>query len=68
MNGLEPLANMRVRGYAVPFIFITAFPDESVRASALMAGAACVLAKRFAMPKLIACIDAALAPRGRGGA
>jgi DNA-binding response OmpR family regulator len=48
-----------------PFIFITAFPDESVRASALKAGAA-FLAKPFAMPKLIACVDAALAPRRNG--
>jgi FixJ family two-component response regulator len=60
MNGLELLANMRVRGYAVPFIFITAFPDESVRARALMAGASGFFGKPFAMPKLIACLDAAL--------
>jgi len=63
MNGLELLANMRIRGYVAPLIFITAFPDESVRASALKAGAAGFLAKPFAMPKLIACLDAALAGR-----
>jgi FixJ family two-component response regulator len=40
-NGLELLANMRMRGYAAPFIVITAFPDESVRAHALKAGATC---------------------------
>ena len=34
MNGLELLANVRIRGYAAPFIFITAYPDESVRACA----------------------------------
>ena len=34
MNGLELLANMRMRGYAAPFIFITAFRDENVRARA----------------------------------
>jgi FixJ family two-component response regulator len=64
MNGFELLANMRVRGYAVPFIFITAFPDESVRARALLAGAASFLAKPFAMPKLVACLHAALASQG----
>ena len=64
MNGLELLANMRVRGYAVPFIFITAFPDESVRVRALMAGASGFFAKPFAMPKLIACLDAALVSGG----
>jgi len=38
-GGLELLANMRMRGYAAPFIVIAAFPDESVRARALKAGA-----------------------------
>jgi FixJ family two-component response regulator len=60
MNGLELLANMRMRGYVVPFIFSTAFPDESIRARALKAGATCFLAKPFAAPNLIACLDAAL--------
>ena len=59
MNGLELLANVRRRGHAAPFILITAYPDESVRACAVEAGAA-FLAKPFAMPKLIACLDAAL--------
>lgn len=65
MNGLELLANMRMRGYAVPFIFITAFPDEGVRALALEAGAAYFLAKPFAPPNLIACLDGALAQSGQ---
>ena len=66
MNGLELLANMRMRGYAAPFIVITAFPDESVRSRALKAGATCFLAKPCAAANLIACLDAALAAR-RGG-
>ena len=66
MNGLELLANVRIRGYAAPFIFITAYPDESVRACAADAGAA-FLAKPFVMPKLIACLDAALEPQRGGG-
>lgn len=60
LNGLELLANMRIRGYSVPFIFITAFTDEGVRARALTAGAACFLAKPFAMPNLITCLNVAL--------
>jgi FixJ family two-component response regulator len=64
MNGLEMLAIIRMRGYAAPFIFITAFPDESVRARALKAGATCFLAKPCAPTNLIECVDAALAPRG----
>jgi FixJ family two-component response regulator len=43
MSGVELLTTMRVQGYRVPFIFITAFPDESVRARALNAGAICFL-------------------------
>ncbi len=60
MSGLELLTHMRGRGNDAPFIFITAFPDESVRARALKAGAACFLAKPFAGPVLINCIETAL--------
>jgi FixJ family two-component response regulator len=60
MSGLELLVTMRRRGYAAPCIVITAFPDDSVRASALQAGAAGFLTKPFAAPSLIACLDAAL--------
>jgi FixJ family two-component response regulator len=67
MNGLELLAYMRTRGHAAPFIFITAFPDEGVRARALKAGATAFLAKPFAPPILIASVDAALGrPNGAG--
>ena len=44
----------------MPFIFITAFPDESVRARALKAGAISFLAKPFAAPTLIKCLGTAL--------
>jgi FixJ family two-component response regulator len=44
MTGVELLTLMRAQGYRVPFIFITVFPDESVRAQALKAGAICFLA------------------------
>ena len=64
MSGLDLLASLRSRGCHAPFIFITAFPDESVRARAMKAGAICFLAKPFAAPSLINCLDAAL--RGDG--
>ena len=60
MSGLELLSHMRAQGYAVPFIFITAFPEESVRARALKAGAIGFLAKPFAAPTLIKCLGTAL--------
>ena len=64
MSGLDLLASLRARGYHAPFIFITAFPEESVRARAMKAGAVCFLAKPFAAPSLINCLDAALHGRG----
>jgi FixJ family two-component response regulator len=60
MSGLELLKYMRAQGYLAPVIFITAFPEESVRASALRAGAICFLAKPFAAPVLIDCVETAL--------
>jgi len=64
MSGLDLLTHMRTDGYRTPFIFITAFLDEGVRARALKAGAICFLAKPFAAPALIKCLDAALEGRG----
>jgi FixJ family two-component response regulator len=60
MGGLDLLTHMRDRGYRAPFIFITGFPDEDVRARALKAGAICFLAKPFASRMLIECLESAL--------
>jgi FixJ family two-component response regulator len=65
-SGVELLTTMRAQGYRVPFIFITAFPDDSIRARALNAGAICFLAKPFAGPTLIDCLDAALGGQRNG--
>jgi len=67
LSGLDLLTLMHAQGYRVPFIFITAFPDESVRDRALKAGAIGFLAKPFAAPTLIKCLDTAL-QRHRGEA
>jgi FixJ family two-component response regulator len=60
MSGLDLLTHLRARGNDTPFIFITAFPDENVRARALKAGAVGFLAKPFAGSVLIDCIESAL--------
>ncbi|WP_342724110.1 response regulator [Bradyrhizobium sp. B097] len=60
MSGLDLLAEMRTKGLSVPFIFITAFPNDRVRASVLSSGAIGFLAKPFAGHTLIECLDAAL--------
>jgi FixJ family two-component response regulator len=65
MSGLELLTMMRAHGNGAPFIFITAFPDETSRARALKAGAICFLSKPFAGPTLIKCLGVALEGRPR---
>ena len=68
MSGLDLLTHLRARGNNVPFIFITAFPDESVRARALKAGAISFLSKPFPGSVLTNCIEIALnQPRGGAG-
>jgi FixJ family two-component response regulator len=66
MSGLDLLTHMRAQGYTAPVIFITAFPEESVRARALKAGAICLLAKPFAGPALIGCVETAVKLRHGG--
>ena len=66
MTGLDLLVHMRSQGNAAPFIFITAFPDESLRVRALQAGAICFLTKPFTAPSLITCLETAL-NQGQGG-
>lgn len=60
MSGLDLLSQMRAQGHAAPFIFITAFPEDSIRARALKAGAVGFLAKPFAGTALIKCVEAAV--------
>jgi FixJ family two-component response regulator len=63
MSGIELQSLLRKQGRGVPFIFITAFPEEAVRLRALNDGATCFLAKPFDSTTLIRCIDAALGNR-----
>jgi FixJ family two-component response regulator len=66
MSGLDLLMHMRAQGHNAPVIFITAFPEESVRAAALKAGASGFLAKPFAAQALIDCVETALHRDGAG--
>ncbi len=66
MSGLELQGLLRAQGREVPIIFITAFPEESVRKRALNAGAVCFLTKPFHGATLIEYLDKAL-ERHRGG-
>jgi FixJ family two-component response regulator len=60
MSGVELQAHLLTQGRRVPFIFITAYPNERTRAQALRAGATCYLTKPFDEPTLRRCLDAAL--------
>jgi FixJ family two-component response regulator len=66
MSGLELQAHLLAEGHRLPFIFITAFAAENVRAQALKAGASCFLTKPFTGEALSGCLDAALRERGEG--
>jgi FixJ family two-component response regulator len=63
MSGVDLQAQLLTQGYRVPFIFMTAFPEEAIRARALKAGAICFLTKPFDRLTLIKCLDTAM--RGR---
>jgi len=60
MSGVDLQSRLQAQGCRLPIIFITAFPEESVRARALDAGAVCFLTKPFDGPTLIRYLDAAL--------
>jgi FixJ family two-component response regulator len=60
MSGVELQAHLLAQGNHVPFIFVTAFPDDRVRAQALGAGAICYLTKPFDGDSLAQCLQAAL--------
>lgn len=68
MSGVQLQQHLRAAGSRVPFIFLTAFPDERVRAQALAAGATCYLSKPCDPGSLVQCFEVALnADRGRAG-
>lgn len=66
MSGIELQSRLRSQGSQLPFIFVTAVPDESVRARALGDGAVCFLTKPFDEDVLIRCLGAAI-DRGATG-
>jgi len=61
MTGIELLELLRARQCHVPFIVITAFPQDFLRKRAQQAGAACFLTKPFDGALLLRCVEGALA-------
>jgi FixJ family two-component response regulator len=66
MSGIELQTLLLTQGHRAPFVFITAFSEEAVRAQALSAGAICFLTKPFDRLTLIKCLDTALERHGGG--
>jgi FixJ family two-component response regulator len=66
ISGVELQSRLIAEGCSVPIIFITAYPEESIRSRAMQAGAVCFLSKPFDGPVLIECIDTALKRHGGG--
>ena len=60
MSGVALQKRLADEGHHLPIIFITAYPEETVRAQALQAGATAFLTKPFEGKALIKCLAAAL--------
>lgn len=60
VNGLELQHRLRAGGHRTPVVFITAFPNEGARTSALDAGAIGFLGKPYDAERLIDCLAEAL--------
>ena len=60
MNGADLQDRLIADGHRTPIIFVTAFPDESIRARVLKAGACGFLTKPFSDESLIECLGRAL--------
>jgi len=65
MSGVDLQAQLRRKGNSIPFIFITAVPDERVRERALKDGGTCFLSKPFDESVLIDCLTRAVQPPRR---
>jgi FixJ family two-component response regulator len=67
MSGLQLHERLLASGFDMPVIFITAYPEEGVRARALNAGAVCFLQKPLDLQsrRLAECIEKALRRRGQ---
>jgi FixJ family two-component response regulator len=60
LSGLDLQDHLIARGHRIPIIFITGYPNDSVRARAMKAGAVCFLNKPFDEDHFIGCIEKAL--------
>jgi FixJ family two-component response regulator len=64
LNGIDLQDRLIARGHRIPIIFMTGYPDDSVRARAMKAGAVCFLNKPLREDHFIGCIEKALKAAG----
>jgi FixJ family two-component response regulator len=60
MSGVELHEWLMAQNMRIPTIFITAFPEETVRKRAMVGSAVCFLSKPFQVSLLIDCLNRAL--------
>src|SRR5262249_22309150 len=60
MNGIELQSALIAKGFNIPIIFFTAFPDAAVEGRAKAAGAVGFLSKPFDGQDMIRCLDIAM--------
>ena len=60
ISGLELQTRLILDGHHIPIVFVSAFPNEAIRARVLKNGAICFLSKPLQEQSLIACLDHAL--------
>jgi FixJ family two-component response regulator len=63
LSGVEMQRQLIAEGNRLPMIFVTAFPEDRIRASAMEAGAVGFLSKPCNEEHLIGCLDSALKRR-----
>lgn len=60
ISGVELQSRLILAGRRMPILFVSAFPDEAIRARVLRDGAICYLSKPLQEERLIVCLDHAL--------
>jgi FixJ family two-component response regulator len=60
MGGLRLQTHLAAAGRHIPIVFVTGYPDEGIRATAMKAGAVCFLIKPFAEGDLLDGLQSAL--------
>jgi FixJ family two-component response regulator len=67
LSGVDLQRRLIADGHRMPIIFMTAFPEESIQAEAMKAGAICYMTKPYSDDHLIGCLERALNAKENAG-